>query len=204
MPEEKQILTREEAERLLAVSGNVKGAIILASLEYAIMKQGRPVVRAIEQRLKELGYPVNLQSIKPMEKYPEALSVMIILLIREILNLSDEDIIEMGRAGLKLPYFAKMISKYFISIESVLNQASKYWQRYFDFGKMEVSQYDKEKKYTILRVVGYNFHPVLCLYHRGYFIQAAVMATGRKKIESKEIKCVHRGDPYHEYFLSWR
>lgn len=197
-------VTKEEANRLMAMPGKVRGAVILANLEFAVRKSNKNIIDQIEQKLKELGLSSDLKTIKPMDKYSEAFSVIIILLIKEILNLTDNDIFEMGQAALKLPYFVKMISKYFVSLENVLEQSPKHWQKYFDFGKVEISQYDKEKNYVIIRVTDYKFHPIVCIYHRGYFAQAGKMATGKKVIESREIKCIYKGDPYHEYFISWK
>ncbi len=204
MSPEVEKITKKEADRLMAIPGKVRGSVILTSLEYAGRQKDKNIISQLERRLAELGHFFDLKSIKPMEKYPDALSVLIILLIKEILHLNEEDIFKMGQASLQLPYFVKLISKYFVSMETMLNQAGKHWEKYFDFGKVEVVQYDKQNNYVIIRVIGYNFHPLICFYHRGYFVQAARMSTGKQKVESREDKCVHREDPYHEYHVFWQ
>lgn len=204
MNKNQQKITKEEADKLMAIPGNVKGAVILADLEYARRKGGIEAIKKIKERLKELVYPVDIEEIKPMEKYPEALSVLIILLVKEVLNLTDEEIFEMGGAAIKLSPFIKILTKYFVSPKKCFEQAPKYWEKYFDFGKIEPAEYNGKEGYTILRVIGYKFHPIICIYHMGYFTQVVKIATGKKIIESKEIKCIYRGDPYHEYFISWK
>lgn len=204
MNKNQQKITKEEVDKLMAIPGNVKGTVLFTSFEYARRKGGEEAVKKIEERLKELGYPIDIKKIKPMEGYPEAFSVLIILLVREVLNLDDEGIFEMGGAAIKLSPFVKILTKYFLSIKKCFEQASKYWEKYFDFGKMEPAEYNGKEGYAILRVIGYKFHPIICIYHRGYFAQVAKIATGKKTIKSKEIKCIYRGDPYHEYFISWK
>jgi len=204
MNKNQQRITKEEADKLMAIPGNVRGAVILANLEYAFQRGGEKIVEEIKERLKELTYPFDIEEIKPMEKYPEALSVLIILLIKEIFNLTKEEIFEMGGASIKLSPFIKILTKYFVSIKKCFEQAPKYWEKYFDFGKIEPAEYNEKEGYAILRVIDYKFHPLICIYHRGYFAQIAKIATGKKMIKSREIKCIHRGDPYHEYSISWK
>jgi len=204
MNKNRQIITKEEADKLMAIPGNVKGAVILADLEYAHQRGGGKIIKEIKKRLKELGYPVDIEEIKPMEKYPEALSVLIILLIKEVLNLADEGIFEMGGASIKLSPFIKILTKYFVSPKKCFEQAPKYWEKYFDFGKIEPVEYNEKEGYTILRIIDYRFHPIICIFHKGYFTQVARIVTGKKVIKIEETKCVYRGDPYHEYFISWK
>lgn len=204
MNKNQQKITKEEADKLMAIPGNVIGAFILAKLEYTRQRWGEKIIKEIKKRLKELGYPVDIEEIKPMEKYPEALSVLITLLIKEVLSLTDEGIFEMGGAAIKLSPFIKILTKFFISIKKCFEQAPKYWGKYFDFGKIESVEFNEKEGYAILRVIDYKFHPIMCIFHKGYFTQVARIATGKKVIKIEETKCVYRGDPYHEYFVSWK
>jgi hypothetical protein len=87
--------------------------------------------------------------------YPEAVSVLIVLLIKEVLNLDEKGIFEMGGAAMKLSPITKILTKFFLSFDAVLKRASEYWKEYFDFGELEIVDYDKEKKYAIVRLKGY-------------------------------------------------
>lgn len=197
-------VTREEADRIMAVPGNIKGLFILANLDYARKKGGSRAIKKIEQRLQELGYSYNLKSIKPMEKYSDSFSVLIILLIKEIFDLSNEEVFEMGAATIRLSPLTKIMTRYFLPVETVIKQASRYWERYLDIGRLEIAEFNKEKGYAVIRLFDYQIHPTTCFYHRGYFVQVAKMSTGKKEIESKETKCIYKGDPYHEHYISWK
>lgn len=200
---EKEILTKEKVKKLLQIPGNVRGTIILTNIEYIRKKWGESAVLKLKEKIKELEIPLDLEKIKHGEMYPEAVSVLVVLLIKEILNLNDQDIFEMGKAAMKLSPIVKILTKFFLSIDVILEKAPDYWEQYFDFGKLEVVDCDKEKKYAVVRLKDYKFHPLLCLYHMGYFYQVAKIASGAEKITVKETKCVFRGDRFHEYYFNW-
>ncbi len=196
-------LHREEADRLKEIKGQVRGEAIIANLAYAIKKGGPEITDKITARLKELDCFLDLKNIKPNEKYPEAVSVIIVILIKEILSLKKEDIITMGGVAIKISPLMKIMGRYFISMEALIKQGPKYWDKYFDFGRLEVAEYDKNKGYIIVRLFDYQFHPIICLYRIGSLIQLAKMLTNKKDIQGRETKCLHRGDPYHEFYVSW-
>lgn len=197
-------LTKDETAALMAKPGNVRGLVFLANFEYIKQKGGEGAVKEVKKKLEELGHPLETENISPMEFYPEALSVLIILLAREALNLSENEIFEMGGAIIKLSPFTKILTRYFISIKKIFEEAPKYWRKFFDFGKLETVELNEKGRYATIRVFGYEFHPIMCIYHKGYFGQAVRLSFGKKTaIKIEEVKCAHRGDPYHEYRLSW-
>jgi hypothetical protein len=200
---EKNNLTKEEVAKILSIPGNVRGTIILTNLEYLKKKGGEEAVEKLKERIKELEIPIDLENVKHANMYPEAVSVLIVLLIKEILNLDEKGVFEMGGAAMKLSPITKILTKFFLSFDAVLKRASEYWKTYFDFGELEIVDYDKEKKYAIVRLKGYKFHPLLCIYHAGYFYQVAKVALGSPKITVEERKCTFRGDPFDEFYFSW-
>jgi len=204
MQEENFKVTRKEAQQLARIPGNVKGAVILANLEYVRQKGGKKAQEMIQKRLKELGYDISLQDIKPMNFYPEALSVLIILLAKEILKLDKAGIFEMGRLALKVSIFVEPLLRFFVSPLKCFQQAPRYWKKQLKVGELEAVKMDEEKKYAIIRVKGYKFHPLICDYHKGYFLQVAQTVLGKKNVEIEETKCVFKGDPYHEYIIRWQ
>jgi len=197
-------VTKKEADRLTAIPGNVRGVVFLVNSEYIRQRGGEESVKQIERRLKELGHPFLFKDVKPMEYYPEGLSVLIILLAKELLNLNDEDIFEMGKAAPKLSFFIKILTKHFLSIKKCFEESPGYWQKHFDFGRMEIVELNEAEKYAIFRVRDYKFHPLMCVYHRGYFLQIAQLAVGRQTVTIEETKCMFRGEPYHEYIIRWK
>lgn len=196
-------LTKKEVDRLMKIPGNVKGAVILADVDYLRINGGEEAVKKLKQRMEELGVGVSLESIKPTEMYPEAISVIVVLLIKEILGLDERGVFEMGKAAVKLSFIIKLLTKYFISIKRCFEESPRYWKKHFDFGEIEPVEFNEPEHYVIVRVKGYKFHPLMCWYHKGYFLQVAQLALGKKKASIEETKCMFRGDPYHEYKITW-
>lgn len=200
---EKGNLTKEKVKELLSLPGKVKGTIILTNVEYLRRKGGQEKVEELKKRLKELGVPVELEKMKHQEMYPEPISVIVILLIKDILGLDEKGIFEMGQSALKLSPIVKILTKFFLSFDIVLQKAPDYWKEYFDFGSLEVAEYNKEKNYAVVKLFGYKFHPDICIYHAGYFSQVAKIATEAKEVKIEERKCAWRGDPCDEFYISW-
>jgi len=200
---EKFYVTEKDVAQILKIPGNVKGTIILTNLEYLRKKGGESAIQKLKERIKELEIPIDLDNVKHASMYPEAVSVLIVLLIKEILNLDEREIFEMGKAAVKLSPITKILTKFFISIDVVLKKAPEYWKEYFDFGELEVTDYNIEKKYAVVRLKGYKFHPLLCIYHAGYFYQIGKITSGATKIIIEERKCAFRGDPFDEFYFAW-
>ncbi len=200
----KERLLKKEAQKLMQMPGNVRGGVILANLEFIRQKAGQSEMGKIQEKLKGLGIAFNLKELKPMEFYPEALSVLTVLLVKEILNLDDNGVFEMGKAGIKLSLFIKILTKYFVSPRQCFEESPGYWQKHFDFGELEPIELNEGGKYAIIRIKGYKYHPIMCFYHRGCFLQVAELILGRSGASIEETKCAHKKDPYHEYIIRWK
>jgi hypothetical protein len=195
---------KKEAERLMKIEGNIKGAALKTHALYIRKRIGKKGVKLIEEKLKELGYPFEFEKIKPFDWYPEGLNVLILLVIKELFNFTDKDIFEMGNNTPKTSFLAKLFMKYFVSMDKILEEAPHYWRKYFDFGELEIKEYNKKEKYVVFRVKDYKFHPLKCIFHAGYFLRVAQFVLESKKISIKERKCFFKGDPFHEYEIKWK
>lgn len=194
---------KKEIDRLMSLKGGVIGEVFKTHAVYIRHREGEKGVKAVEEKLTELGYPFKFKEIVPLEWYPEGLGVSIILIAKKIFDWTDEDVFDMGNSAPKYSFIVKTFIQHFISPERMLNESQKYWHRHFDFGKVEIVEFNKEKKRLIMRVIGYKFHPIICKFHAGYLLRIAQFVLNSKKIDIKETKCVHEGDPYHEYLVTW-
>jgi cyclopropane fatty-acyl-phospholipid synthase-like methyltransferase len=198
------ISLKKEAERLMKIRGNIKGALLQTHAIFIRKKKGEEGIKKVEEKLRKLGYPLIFNKINPFDWYPEGLNVLILLIIKELFNFTDKEIFEMGNCAPKTSLVAKIFMKHFVSIEKVLKEAPHYWKRYFDFGELEIKEFNQEKKYIDCVVKDYKFHPIKCIFHAGYFLRVAQFVLESKEISIKEIKCYFKGDPYHEYVIKWK
>ncbi|KPJ73266.1 hypothetical protein AMJ48_02270 [Parcubacteria bacterium DG_74_1] len=196
-------ITKEEIQKLMRVRGNVRGAILQSHAIFIQNREGKGGVGAVEKKITELGYPVNFEKFKAGEWYPESLSTLIILTAKTLFNWTEKDIFEMGRSAPKYNFIAKILMRYFVSLEKFLAEVPNYWRKHLDCGKLEVVQFDEEKKYIVLREKDFKFHPIICVYHAGYYQGITEYVVKAEKISIKETKCVFKGDLYNEYVITW-
>jgi len=197
------MIGKEEVEKIVQIKGNVRGGVIQANATFIQKKKGEEGLRAIEKKMAELGCPRKFEEIKVGEWYPESLSVLTILVAKDLFNWGEKDIFEMGSSAPKYSFIAKTLIRYFLSLKRFVMEVPNYWKKHFDFGELEAFELNEEKRYIILREKEYKFHPLMCFYHAGYYLRIAQYVIKSEKITIKETKCVFRGDPYHEYIIKW-
>ena len=197
------VIVNEEIRQLMEIDGNVKGEIIRTGLEYIKNKKGPEGLKKVEERLAELGYPLYLSEVKTFHDYKEANAVLVYVVCRDIFGWNEKEIQLMGEATAKTSFIVKTLLRYFVSIDRILKETPNFWAKHHDFGEVEPVEVNEEKKYMIIQVKGYQFHPLACAYHHGYFLAVAKLSIKGKNIAIKETKCGHRGDEYHEYKITW-
>ncbi len=193
---------QETADRLKNFPGKVKGEVFRTHADYIRQKEGEDGVIRVEEKMAELGTPILFEDIKPFEWISEGMSSLTIVVAKEVLNWTEEDVFEMGRFAPKFSFIIKVMIQYLVSVESLLNNAAKYWNKHFDFGSIE-TEFNIEDKKAIVRERGLNTHPLVCLYHAGYFKGLCEFAIKSKNITVTETACTHTGAEYNEFVIKW-
>jgi hypothetical protein len=193
---------QETADRLKNFPGKVKGEVFRTHADYIRQKEGEDGVRRVEEKMAELGTPILFEEINPFEWISEGMSSLTIVVTKEVFNWTEDDVFEMGRFAPKFSFIIKVMIQYLVSIESLLKNATKYWNKHFDFGSAEVES-DTENKKAIVREKGFNTHPLVCLYHAGYFKGLCEFAIKSKNITVTETACTHKGAEYNEFVITW-
>jgi predicted hydrocarbon binding protein len=87
------------------------------------------------------------------------------------------------------------------SIERVIAGANLYWRRYCDRGRFEVVEVSSGR--VQLRLHDFpDIHPGHCELITGW-IKGLGLSAGARDAETRQHKCVHRGDPYCEFHATW-
>lgn len=191
-----------EIKKLLEVKGEVRGVVFKTDFEYILDQKGQEGLERLKEEFKKINYPLNIDEIGTMSFYPIGLRAVSLLVIKELFNLSEEEIKRMGAVAPKLSLIIKLFTKYFLSITATARQAPLMWERHYRAGKLSVVEIDEKEKRIALRLTDLNLHPVFCQYLAGYFLTVVKMVVGRPA-ESRETKCTFRGDNCHEYLITW-
>ncbi len=193
---------KETADEIASVKGNVKGDAINLHAAYVRKMEGDDGLRKVEEKLKELGYPLEFAKVNKFEWYPIYLADLVILVSKEVFNWSDEDIFRMGKESVKHSFIFRLLLSHTLSVEKLFKSTSYMWKRYFDYGDIEPVK--MEEDHILVRMKEYKVHPLVCQhYYPGYFLTLVKICLPDKKITIKETKCFFKGDPYHEYKIEW-
>ena len=181
----------------------VKAEIIRVEKEYILSKEGEEGLNKVSERMKELGAELDFKKLDSQTWEEEWKNSLLIVVAKETFNWTDEDIFQMGRFSPRASFFIKSIIQYLVSIDVVFNNVSNYWHKHHDFGDLEPVEINKEEKYIVIRKVGFRTHPIMCIYHAGYFKGVVEFVLRSDNINVDETKCMHKGDDYHEYRITW-
>lgn len=196
--------TKEEINNLLSSSGKVRGVAFHTDAEYVLQKKGKEGLLKVEEELKNIGCPIDYEKNEATGWYPVGLRIISLLAIKKVFNWGDKEIESMGKAAPKYSFIVKMLLKYFLTIAMTYKESPKYWVKHYTVGKIETPGYDLKKKYFLIRLKDLKIHPVLCTYLGGYFITLSqYLLKGTKKNKVEETKCMFKGDPYHEFLITW-
>ncbi len=196
--------TLEEVTReLKEIKGNAKADVILVQRDYILQKEGEEGLRKLEEKLRDLGAEIDFGKIKGASWEKEWKNSLMTVVAKKIFNWTEEDVFEMGRYSPRASFFIKMMMQYVVSLDILFSSANIYWKKQQDFGEVESVELNKGKKYAIMRIKDFHTHPLLCIYHAGYFKGAIEFVTKSENITVEEVECTHKEGRYHEFLIKW-
>jgi predicted hydrocarbon binding protein len=197
-------MDKELAQKLMEIKGECRGITIKTDWDYIFRIKGREGVKKIEEKMAELGYPLKYEEIKTMDFYPIGYDAISILLIKEIFNFTEKDLENMGREETKSSLFFRLLIRYLISLKTFAKEVPKTWKKHYSIGDLQVSEIDDKNKYAVLKLKNFSLHPEFCQILKGYFAETLKILTGASEVICKETKCTFKGDPEHEFYLTWK
>lgn len=199
MPE---IISKKEFDELMQKEGKIRGVTLKTMGEYLLQEEGKISLGLLEKEINRLGYSFKFNQIETMEFYPLGLQAVILVLMKRMLGYDEEKFQEVGKANAKFSLIIRLFMKYFFSIKAMVDKVPQLWEKHYTVGKLKVADHNDEEKYIILRLSDFDLHPFHCQDLKGYFSIVTQMIVG-KEVDCQEKKCVHRGDDYHEFVLTW-
>ncbi len=197
MPEK---ISQKNVDELKSLTGKIRGEVFEAFLEYALSKEGKERVETLQEKMKEMG--VLIKSRKAWIN--EGSYYIALLLAKDIFKWKEEDIFNLGKFTFRISFIDKIILRYFTSFEGKLDVIPKHWKKHYDLGNLEAVEYSKEEKYMIVRREGYGAHPLLCVEHRGFITVLMESILNKEDVLVEETKCMHQGEDYDEYKVTWK
>ena len=198
----KEIIPKEELEEIKKLKGEARGMGFKNNMEFVFKEEGKEGLKRLENKMRELGYPIEYKKVKTMDFYPLSLEALLLLVAQRLFNYDSRKFQEMGRFGAKSSLIIRLFMKYFISIEKILDKPPQMWRKYFTVGDMKVVDFNEEKKHVILRLENFRLNLPHCQLITG-FLSALIKMMVNSETTSKELKCPFKGDEYHEFLIKW-
>lgn len=195
-------LNQVATQELLKIPGSARGLSIQDEFDYILKKYGPEGLRKLEETLLQRGLPLKRDQIRPLDFYPVGQEAVVLLTIRDVFGFADRDFEEMGAKEAKLAFLLKLLG-HFISLRKVAEQTPGLWRKHYLEGNLSVPTLEEEKGFLVLRLENFKLHPLHCRVLQGYFSAAARLVV-RQPIKAEETRCPFRGDPWHEYLLTWK
>ena len=197
-----QAFSQQEKEGMEKVEGQVRGLALKSELGFIFREEGRDGLHKIEQALAEAGHPLKYREIQSGTFYPLKIWGYLLLAIRNIFHYDDAKFVRIGEFDVKLSRLITIFVQHFITVDRAFKEAERMWDKYFTVGKLEVKELNKDQKYLRVVLEDFYLHPLHCLIFAGHFTGALKMIfKGGGTCE--EVKCMYRGDKYHEFILRW-
>jgi len=193
---------KEKLDILMKIEGNMRGELLKNNYIYLKQKEGEGAVKIMEDRLKELGYPLAFNDIKTYAWHKDAFCAAFMLVFQEKFNWGEEEIVNVGKFALRYSFVMKLAFKYLVSAKLAFWAAPKLWRKNIDYGEIEGHEINEANKYLIFRFKNWALNPLVCLYIKGYLIELFNL-IGKNKVRAEETNCIFREGSYHEYKISW-
>ncbi len=197
----KDRLPKEKIDEILAMPGQVRGVVFATDKEYVLLKWGKEGLEKLKNKAKEWGVKTPYEKVEVIDWYPAGQRAISLLLIREVFNLDNSGIRDMGSMAPKFSFIVKLFFKLFSPIEKFAKEIPGYWDEHFTEGELEVIKVSEKDKELIIHLKNVDIHPIYCVYSEGYFER--VIKFIYPTAVCKETKCAYKGDDVHEYRFTW-
>jgi len=195
-------ITEKEIAKYSSLKGKARGMAIRGEAEYIFSKMGKEGLEKLEREMERIGCPVVYKKLKVMGFYPIKYETLTTVVLEKVFGFKDDDFRKAGIYESKVSFIIRMFIKYFYSINAMARQVPKIWDKYYDFGRLEVSNLDQKKRVGTLMIRDFDHHPHFCRTLEGFIGSLMGMITKTDAV-CKEVKCPHWGNEYHEFSLKW-
>ncbi|MBD3208208.1 MAG: hypothetical protein GF370_02010 [Candidatus Nealsonbacteria bacterium] len=192
---------KQEIERINKIKGEARGAVLKPEFEYILEHEGKEGLEKLESFLEEMGFPLKYEGVNSMEFYPLKTKAAIFVAISELFGYGKEEFRVMGREAARFPVLVRRLMM-LMPADKLVKEGNRVWQRYFTAGETELVKFNRKEREEVLRLRGFDIHPLECEFLVGYFAVLLQLLV-KEDVECEETKCTFRGDEYHEFVLSW-
>jgi hypothetical protein len=156
-------------EEMKNIKGMERGADIHYLINYTKTKEGLNGFQRLLNELEKNGYYLpNSKNIKNDDWISSSIPTIYMVAMAKVFFWTTKDIEEMGENEVTFsPFLIKVFIKYIGSLKQVAEGSAKQWREHFDFGRLELIDFDEKNKKITMRLYDFILHPVVCYFHAG-------------------------------------
>ncbi len=200
-----KINLEKELQKLKKIRIEERAEDIKYLVGYVKKKKGDRGLALVEKELEKIGFELpDLSKINDLDWVHISVINIFFLACIKVFKWREEDIMEMAKQSLSFKKMTRIYLRYFSSVQKSIGAATRTWKKHYTRSSLELVSCDEEKRKMVLRLKNFKAHPLTCgVYFAGLFLKIMEIQTRSKNIDIKETKCIHKGDPYHEYLIKW-
>lgn len=198
------MITRAEFQGIIKLEGQARGSTLKTDAAYVESQEGKEGLHKVEAAFRQLGYPVEYKHIKDMGWYPICLRILSLRVIQDVFGFKPMDLRTMGDMAPKFSFLVKVFMKFTGVSELAVRRIPGYWRMHYSMGDMCASEVNSQAGYVVVQLTNFKTHQILCRYFEGYFRRLLQFSFVDQDVESRETKCMFKGDPHHEYRITWK
>lgn len=191
-------LTKDKVAKMKEVSGETRGVVFDTDINFIKRNGGEDGFKKIKARLEELGESLEYEKIQTMEFYPLWKRMLSLAVIKDVLELDDQEIERMGKEAPKISLLIRMFARFFFSIEETIKQAAEMWSKHYTIGSIEAGVIKEGETSIILKDI--SVPEIFLVYLGGYLKTIVEMIVNEKVSVSRR----PLGDNIHEYRCTWK
>lgn len=195
-------LSKEDKDYTNRTKGNIASRAVSDHLSVLKEKFGEGVEEKMQKEVNDLGYDIDILNVRERKTVPIAFYVTFLVIERELFNLDNEGMRELGRESAKRSFLLRFASNLLISLDMMCKNANTGWRKYYETGEFKVTNFDKEKKEIVGEITNFVGHPDHCRFLEGYFEQLIFFVSGKKgRCREKDCIFIDNGD-VHRFIIT--
>lgn len=189
---------------LLEIKGEARGMHFKSDGDYVLKQEGKQGLEKLEKELMQAGCPIDFGKIKNLNFYPAGWRAISLLAMKQAFGWKDKEIKKVCSFAVSASLIVRLYMKFFYSIPKLIEQVPKIWKEYFSEGELKVIDFNEDENVVVVRIEDFSLHPVYCRCFEGYLEHFIKMVVGAKVVTCQEVKCVFKGDEFHEFLVKWQ
>jgi len=181
--------------------GKCRGTLFIANAAFVKRIGGDDGLAKVETSLAKRWPGFKFAAVGEKDWLPLKMRVDFLETCKTELGWDDKRIFQMGEESVKYSFIVQFLMNYFLTIQKALAHGPEIWEQNYRAGHVKVLENTKER--GRMAIYDFSFSPIMCTYLAGYFYGVGTKIAKAKKLDVKEVMCVHKGADHCEFAFEW-